>query len=43
MFRKFDQDLQPLVAGQFLIEVAIRFFCLCEVGKALDRFFHAKS
>jgi hypothetical protein len=42
MGRQVDQDLQPLVASQFFVEIAIRLFRFREVGEALNRFLHAK-
>jgi hypothetical protein len=42
MGRQIDQDLQPLVASQFFVEIAIRIFRFREVGEALNRFLHAE-
>src|SRR4051794_26055018 len=42
MLRKFDQDLQAFVAGQFLVKFAVGLFRLCEVGKPTDLLFHRR-
>jgi hypothetical protein len=34
--------LQALIAGQLLVEIAIRLFGFGKVGESLDRFLHAK-
>ena len=40
--RKLDADFQALVAGQFLVIIAVRLFCFGEAGKAPGLFFHAE-
>jgi hypothetical protein len=42
MARKFDQNLDPLVPGQFFVKIAIRLFGFGGVGETLNRFLHAK-
>jgi hypothetical protein len=42
MARKFDQDLDALVPGQFFVKIAIRLFGFREVGEALNRFLHTE-
>jgi hypothetical protein len=42
MGRQIDQNLQPLVASQFFVEIAIRLLRFREVSKTLNRFLHAK-
>jgi hypothetical protein len=42
MGRRIDQNLQPLVASQFFVEIAIRLFGFREIGEALNRFLHVK-
>jgi hypothetical protein len=43
MRRKFDQNLQSLIAGQFLVEIAVGLFRGRESGKAFDLFFHRQN
>jgi len=43
MLRKLEADLQALVAGQLLIEIAVLFLCFREAGKPLDLFYHART
>jgi hypothetical protein len=42
MGRQIDQDLQPLVASQFFVKIAIRLLRFREIGETLNRFLHAK-
>jgi hypothetical protein len=40
MFQEFEQQLQALIASQFLVKVAVGFLCLGESGNSLDRSLH---
>jgi hypothetical protein len=42
MLRKLEADLQALIAGQILVEIAVRLFSFSKVCEALNRFLHAK-
>jgi hypothetical protein len=42
MARKFDQNLDALIPGQFFVKIAIRLFRFREVSEALNRFLHAE-
>jgi len=43
MIEEFHQNLQTLVAGQFFIKIAVRFFSLGESAKFLCPLFHDSS
>jgi hypothetical protein len=40
MVKGFYQNLQTLVAGEFFVKIAFRFFSLSETTKFLCRLFH---
>lgn len=40
MVEELHQNPQALVAGEFFVKIAVRFFSLSETAKFLCRFFH---
>jgi hypothetical protein len=43
MIKELHQNPQTLVAGEFFVKIAVRFFGLGETAKFLCRFFHNQS
>jgi len=43
MFQEFEQQLQALIASQFLVKIAVGFLCLSESSNTLDRFLHGEN
>jgi hypothetical protein len=43
MVKELHQNLQTFVAGEFFVEIAVRFFGLRETAKFLCRFFHNQN
>jgi hypothetical protein len=43
MVKKLHQNPQTLVAGEFFVKIAVRFFSLNKTAKFLCRFFHSQN
>jgi hypothetical protein len=43
MVKELHQNLQTLVAGEFFVEIAVRFFSLGETAEFLCGLFHNQS
>jgi hypothetical protein len=43
MVKELHQNPQTLVAGEFFVKIAVRFFSLNETAKFLCRFFHDQN